>query len=66
MNLKPGWLLLLSISAGVWSVPIDRNAGNQEVKEEVPEENGVMVLLLSVPCLLWFIYISHFVQFAAE
>uniref|UniRef100_A0A671XEZ4 Nucleobindin-1 n=1 Tax=Sparus aurata TaxID=8175 RepID=A0A671XEZ4_SPAAU len=40
MNLKPGWLLLLSISAGVWSVPIDRNAGNQEVKEEVPEENG--------------------------
>ncbi|XP_011476104.1 nucleobindin-2 isoform X1 [Oryzias latipes] len=33
------WLLLLSISAGVWSVPIDRNGANQEPKEEVPEEN---------------------------
>ncbi|XP_031717960.1 nucleobindin-1 isoform X2 [Anarrhichthys ocellatus] len=39
MNLKPGWLLLLSICAGVWSVPIDRNADNQEAKAEVPEEN---------------------------
>uniref|UniRef100_A0A8P4FYC7 Nucleobindin-1 n=1 Tax=Dicentrarchus labrax TaxID=13489 RepID=A0A8P4FYC7_DICLA len=40
MNVKPGWLLLLSISAGVWSVPIDRNVANEEVKEEVQEENG--------------------------
>ncbi|XP_070704421.1 nucleobindin-1 [Pempheris klunzingeri] len=40
MNLKPGWLLLLTFSAGVLSVPIDRNVGNQEAKEEVPEENG--------------------------
>ncbi|XP_037648840.1 nucleobindin-1 [Sebastes umbrosus] len=41
MNLNPGWLLLLlSISAGVWSVPIDRNGDKQEAKEEVPEENG--------------------------
>ncbi|XP_029364030.1 nucleobindin-1 [Echeneis naucrates] len=40
MTLKPGWLLLLSIIAGVWSVPIDRNGGNQEVKEEVQEENA--------------------------
>ncbi|XP_071323256.1 nucleobindin-1 isoform X1 [Trachinotus anak] len=40
MALKLGWLLLLSISAGVWSVPIDRNGGNQEVKEEVQEENA--------------------------
>uniref|UniRef100_A0A3Q1GE63 Nucleobindin-1 n=1 Tax=Acanthochromis polyacanthus TaxID=80966 RepID=A0A3Q1GE63_9TELE len=39
MNFKPGWLLLLTISAGVWSVPIERNGGNQEPKEEVPEEN---------------------------
>lgn len=42
--MKPGWLLLLSISAGVWSVPIDRNVGNQEAKEEVQEENGVSSL----------------------
>lgn len=43
MNLKPGWLLLLlSVSAGVWSVPIDRNGGNQETKEEVPEESVVI------------------------
>ncbi|XP_069565077.1 nucleobindin-1 isoform X2 [Brachyistius frenatus] len=38
MNLKPTrppLLLLLSIAAGVWSVPIDRNGGaNQEPKEE--------------------------------
>ncbi|XP_023132307.1 nucleobindin-1 isoform X2 [Amphiprion ocellaris] len=39
MNFKPGWLLLLTISAGVWSVPIERNGGNQEPKEEAPEEN---------------------------
>ncbi|XP_044188271.1 nucleobindin-1 isoform X1 [Thunnus albacares] len=40
MNLKPGrLLLLLSVCAGVWSVPIDRNGGNQEAKEEVPEES---------------------------
>uniref|UniRef100_A0A3Q1KCU2 Nucleobindin-1 n=1 Tax=Anabas testudineus TaxID=64144 RepID=A0A3Q1KCU2_ANATE len=39
MNLKCGWLLLLSISTGVWSVPIDRHEGNQEVKEEVQEES---------------------------
>ena len=46
MSLKPGrpllLLLLLSVSAGVWSVPIDRNVGNQEAKEEVQEENGVI------------------------
>lgn len=41
MNLKPGWLLLLSISAGVWSVPIDRHEGKQEVEEEVQEESVV-------------------------
>ncbi|XP_053707037.1 nucleobindin-1 isoform X2 [Synchiropus splendidus] len=36
MNLRAAWLLLLlSVSAGVWSVPIDRN----EVKEEGLEEN---------------------------
>uniref|UniRef100_A0A8C9YA42 Nucleobindin 1 n=1 Tax=Sander lucioperca TaxID=283035 RepID=A0A8C9YA42_SANLU len=40
MTLKPSWLLLLSISAGVWSVPIDRNGDNQEAKEDVPEENA--------------------------
>uniref|UniRef100_A0A3Q0R302 Nucleobindin-1 n=1 Tax=Amphilophus citrinellus TaxID=61819 RepID=A0A3Q0R302_AMPCI len=39
MNWKPGWLLLLSISVGVWSVPIDRNAAQQGPKEEVQEEN---------------------------
>ncbi|KAK2833044.1 hypothetical protein Q5P01_016933 [Channa striata] len=39
MTLTPGWLLLLSISAGVWSVPIDRNGGNQAVQEEVQEES---------------------------
>ncbi|XP_024127352.1 nucleobindin-1 [Oryzias melastigma] len=39
MFLHLRWLLLLSISAGVWSVPIDRNGGNQEPKEEVQEEN---------------------------
>ncbi|KAM9779999.1 nucleobindin-1 [Neosynchiropus ocellatus] len=38
MNLKAAWLLLLlSVSAGVWSVPIDRN----DIKEEGPEENMV-------------------------
>lgn len=41
MFLHLRWLLLLSISAGVWSVPIDRNGGNQEPKEEVQEENMV-------------------------
>ncbi|KAF3699811.1 Protein tyrosine phosphatase receptor type f polypeptide-interacting protein alpha-3 [Channa argus] len=39
MTLTPGYLLLLYISAGVWSVPIDRNGGNREVKEEVQEES---------------------------
>ncbi|KAF3846141.1 hypothetical protein F7725_003219 [Dissostichus mawsoni] len=39
MNPTPVWLLVLSICAGVWSVPIDRNGDNQETKEEVPEEN---------------------------
>lgn len=39
MNPTPVWLLVLSICAGVWSVPIDRNGANQETKEEVPEEN---------------------------
>lgn len=46
MNLKPGWLLLLSISAGVWSVPIERHGGNQDVKEEVQEESVVIVLVI--------------------
>lgn len=46
MNLKCGWLLLLSISTGVWSVPIDRHEGNQEVKEEVQEESVVMVSVI--------------------
>uniref|UniRef100_UPI0037E8FE88 nucleobindin-1 n=1 Tax=Semicossyphus pulcher TaxID=241346 RepID=UPI0037E8FE88 len=44
MNLKPVLLLLLSICAGVLSVPIDRNPAvveaQEDVKEEVPEENG--------------------------
>uniref|UniRef100_A0A667Y5F2 Nucleobindin-1 n=1 Tax=Myripristis murdjan TaxID=586833 RepID=A0A667Y5F2_9TELE len=43
MNLNPRWLLLLlSISAEVWSVPIDRNGGKQEavhIEEENQEEN---------------------------
>ncbi|KAM3863967.1 nucleobindin-1 [Diretmus argenteus] len=42
MNLNPRWLLLLSISAGVWSVPIDRNGAPQEaqhVEEDKQEEN---------------------------
>lgn len=38
--MKPVWLLLLSICALVWSVPIDRNAGAEEAVNEVPEENG--------------------------
>lgn len=48
MNLTSGWLLLLSVCVGVWSVPIDRNVGDQEVKEEVQEENGVTVSVFSV------------------
>lgn len=39
MKVNPGWLLLLSVCAGVSSVPI--NVANQEVKEEAQEENGV-------------------------
>uniref|UniRef100_A0A1A7YT79 Nucleobindin-1 n=1 Tax=Iconisemion striatum TaxID=60296 RepID=A0A1A7YT79_9TELE len=39
MNLKAGWLLLLLMPASVWSVPIDRNGANQELKEEVQEES---------------------------
>ncbi|MED6261210.1 Nucleobindin-1, partial [Ataeniobius toweri] len=39
MNLIPGWLLLLFISAVVWSVPINRNGGDQEPKQEAQEEN---------------------------
>ncbi|MEQ2197895.1 Nucleobindin-1 [Xenoophorus captivus] len=39
MNLIPGWLLLLSISAVAWSVPINRNGGDQEPKQEAQEEN---------------------------
>lgn len=46
MNWNPGWLLLLSVCARVCSVPIDRNVGNQEVKEEVQEENGVTVSVI--------------------
>lgn len=65
MNLTPGWLLLLlSISAGVWSVPIDRNGGNQEVKEEVQEENTVraslLKLLVSAPCCCCFMFLREF------
>lgn len=47
MTIKPGWLLLLSIYAGVWSVPIDRHGDNQEIKEEVQEESVVTVLVIS-------------------
>uniref|UniRef100_A0A8C5DPJ6 Nucleobindin-1 n=1 Tax=Gouania willdenowi TaxID=441366 RepID=A0A8C5DPJ6_GOUWI len=36
MEFKPGLLVLLSISAVVWSVPIDRSAANQEPKDEPP------------------------------
>ncbi|KAM4597778.1 nucleobindin-1 [Polymixia lowei] len=44
MNLNPRWLLLLlSVSAGVWSVPIDRNGDAKEaqpvVEEDKQEEN---------------------------
>lgn len=47
--MNPGWLLLLSVCAGVSSVPIDRNVANQEVKEEAQEENGVnAAVLLSI------------------
>ncbi|XP_076121834.1 nucleobindin-1 [Alosa pseudoharengus] len=41
--MTPHWLLLLSLSLGVMSVPIDRNPNQQEVhppKEEIPEENA--------------------------
>lgn len=58
--MKPGWLLLLSISAGVWSVPIDRNVGNQEAKEEVQEENGVMVSVVSV---IYHLMCFHSIRF---
>lgn len=37
MNSVPCWLLFLSVSAAVWSVPIDRNEGEQ--KQEAQEEN---------------------------
>uniref|UniRef100_A0A673XEX7 Nucleobindin-1 n=1 Tax=Salmo trutta TaxID=8032 RepID=A0A673XEX7_SALTR len=42
MNLDPGWLLLLSISLEVWSVPLDRNATPQEAQppqEDKQEDN---------------------------
>ncbi|XP_076027054.1 nucleobindin-1 isoform X3 [Genypterus blacodes] len=41
MNLNTGWLLLLSVVATAWCVPIDRNGGKPEVVEEEkqPEEN---------------------------
>ncbi|XP_029945448.1 nucleobindin-1 [Salarias fasciatus] len=39
MTWKPGWLLLLCLSAAVRSVPIDRNGGNEEPKEEAQEES---------------------------
>lgn len=44
MNLKPGRLVLvlLSITAPVCPVPIDRNGGTQEVKENVQEDNTVL------------------------
>ncbi|KAM4716771.1 nucleobindin-1 [Anableps anableps] len=38
MNLIPAWLLLLFISAAVWSVPIDRNDAEKEQKQEAQEE----------------------------
>ncbi|KAM4535523.1 nucleobindin-1 [Fundulus diaphanus] len=39
MDVTPGWPLLLLLSAAVWSVPIDRNGGDQEPKQEAQEEN---------------------------
>ncbi|XP_071028503.1 nucleobindin-2-like [Oncorhynchus clarkii lewisi] len=42
MNLDPGWLLLLSMSLEVWSVPLDRNATPQEAQppqEDKQEDN---------------------------
>lgn len=60
--MKPVWLLLLSVAAGVWSVPIDRNVGNQEVKEEVQEENGVTLsAVFSRSCVcLCLIVVNNF------
>lgn len=61
MNLTPGrllLLLLLSVCAGVRSVPIDRNGGNQEVKEEVQEENTVRTDRLTGFCFLSLFDIS--------
>lgn len=49
-----GWLLLLSISVEVWSVPIDRNAAQQVPKEEVQEENMVMSHY-SVICFFFYL-----------
>lgn len=54
MNLDPGWLLLLSISLEVWSVPLDRNATPQEAQppqEDKQEDNVVRLCSLSV-CVL--------------
>lgn len=51
MNLDPGWLLLLSISLEVWSVPLDRNATPQEAQppqEDKQEDNVVRLCSLSV------------------
>lgn len=45
MKWKPVWLLLLTVCVGVRSVPIDRNVAEGEVKEEVPEENAVRLLV---------------------
>lgn len=55
--MKPGWLLLLFICARVWSVPIDRNGGDQEAKEEVQEENRVtrQYSLLFFPNIIFWI-----------
>ena len=46
MSLNAAWLLLLlSVCAGVWAVPIDRNPSPTEAphEEEKPEENVVTV-----------------------
>lgn len=39
MKLDPRWLLLLSISLGAWSVPIDRNATPVEAREDKQEDS---------------------------
>lgn len=55
MNFKPPWLLLLlTISAGVWSVPIERNEVNPDVKEEGQEESMVISNVWSFLSVIMF------------